>query len=75
VVDEGTGEIRPGRAIAGLVTRPWLWPALGRLARQQRVAARRLGTFMAALLREGGMEALIGRAAPVAAAGGAGEAL
>jgi nucleoside phosphorylase len=75
VVDQVTGEINPGRAVVGLTIRPWLWPALGRLGRQQRVAARRLGAIMAAVLREGGMEALAGRAVPVAAAGGAGEGL
>jgi adenosylhomocysteine nucleosidase len=75
VVDERTGEIRPGRALAGLTIRPWLWPALARLGRQQRVAARKLGAFMAALVREGGMEALAGAAVPVAAAGGAEEGL
>jgi len=73
VVDERTGELRAGRAVARLSIRPWLWPALGRLARQQQVAARKLGAFMAALLREGGMEAVVGRAFPAAAAGGAEE--
>jgi len=73
VVDEDTGEVRAGRAVAGLAVRPWLWPALGRLARQQGVAARALGTFMAELLRDGGMEALAGRPVPLAA--GAGEGL
>ncbi len=73
VVDEETGEVRTGRAVAGLALRPWVWPALGRLARQQRVAAQALGTFMAALLRDGGMEVLAGRPVPVAA--GAGEGL
>ena len=73
VIDERTGEIRTGRAIAGLSARPWLWPALGRLARQGRVAERRLHALMAALFREGGMETLLGAAAPAAAASGAKE--
>jgi len=75
VVDEGTGDVRAGRAVAALALRPWLWPVLGRLARQQRVADRKLRAFMAALLREGGMDALLASAVPAAAAGGAKEAL
>src|SRR5438876_514618 len=49
VIDEATGEVRAGRALAAMVLHPRLWPAAARLARQQRLAARRLGAIMAAL--------------------------
>ena len=49
VIDEATGEVRAVRALAAIALRPRLWPASGRLARQQRVAARRLGAIMGAL--------------------------
>src|SRR5436309_671415 len=49
VIDEATGEVRAVRALAAIALRPRLWPAAGRLARQQRVAARRLGAIMGAL--------------------------
>jgi nucleoside phosphorylase len=61
VVDEATGEMRPGRLLAS-VARPWLWPAAGRLARQTRRADRMLRQFLAALLGAGGVEALTGGA-------------
>src|SRR5881397_154728 len=37
VIDEATGEVRAVRALAAIALRPRLWPAAGRLARQQRV--------------------------------------
>jgi len=49
VIDEATGEVRAGRALAAMALHPRLWPAAARLARQQRLAARRLGAIMAAL--------------------------
>jgi len=49
VIDEASGEVRAARALAAIALRPRLWPAAGRLARQQRVAARRLAAIMAAL--------------------------
>jgi len=49
VIDEATGEVRAGRALAAMALHPRLWPAAARLARQQRSAARRLGAIMAAL--------------------------
>src|SRR5881296_2065692 len=49
VIDEASGEVRAARALAAIALRPRLWPAAGRLLRQQRVAARRLGAIMGAL--------------------------
>src|SRR5439155_127960 len=49
VIDEASGEVRAARALAAIALRPRLWPVAGRLARQQRVAARRLAAIMAAL--------------------------
>src|SRR5436305_1686895 len=49
VIDEATGEVRAGRALAAMALHPRLWPAAARLARRQRSAARRLGAIMAAL--------------------------
>src|SRR5207253_2575702 len=49
VIDEATGEVRAGRALGTIALRPRLWPAAARLARRQRLAARRLGAIMAAL--------------------------
>ena len=66
VVDEATGEVRTARALAAVAFRPRLWRAAGRLARQQRVAARRLGAIMAALE----VEALAPPAEAATAAGG-----
>jgi nucleoside phosphorylase len=53
VVDEASGEIRAGRAAAAVAVRPWLWPAVARLARQTRVAERALRAVVVALAREG----------------------
>ena len=53
IVDAATGEVLPLRAAAHFATRPWLWRTAGRLARQQRVAARRLTAFVSAVLRMG----------------------
>jgi len=60
LVDEATGEVRPGRAAVVLAPRPWLWPPVARLARQTRLAERRLRTFVGAALRAG---AFVSRAA------------
>src|SRR5436190_17428223 len=49
VIDEATGEVRAARALAAIALRPRLWPAAGRLLRQQRVAARRLAGIMGTL--------------------------
>jgi hypothetical protein len=69
MVDEATGEVRARRAVVGLARRPWLWPAVGRLALQARVADRRLRAVMAAL-RAGGIEALAGAPQSTSAAAG-----
>jgi adenosylhomocysteine nucleosidase len=53
IVDEASGEVRPVRAAVHFATRPWLWRTTGRLARQQRVAARRLGEFVSGVLGAG----------------------
>jgi hypothetical protein len=50
VVDEATGEIRAVRVLLALAARPWIWAGTGRLARQQRTAARSLAALMQALL-------------------------
>jgi nucleoside phosphorylase len=49
-LDEASGEIRPGRAATALLPRPWVWPAVARIARQTRVAERALRTVAGALL-------------------------
>ena len=49
-VDPATGEPHLGRAVATLAPRPWLWRRTLRLARQQRIAERRLAAFLASLL-------------------------
>jgi adenosylhomocysteine nucleosidase len=67
-IDETTGELRVRRAVAGLAVRPWRWVGAARLARQQRVAARRLGAFLSRLLDGGGLTALLGSPLEVRAA-------
>jgi 4-hydroxy-3-methylbut-2-enyl diphosphate reductase len=57
VVDE-QGELRPARVAVHLAMRPWLWPATARLARQSRVAEKRLRALLATILGEGGMAAV-----------------
>lgn len=49
-LDEATGEIRARRAVATLLGRPWLWPAVVRLARQTRTADRALRAVMPAVI-------------------------
>jgi len=49
-VDPATGEPHLGRAVATLAPRPWLWRRTLRLARQRRIAERRLAAFLASLL-------------------------
>jgi nucleoside phosphorylase len=65
VVDE-QGELLVGRVAAHLAVRPWLWRTTARLARQSRVAEKRLRVLLATLLGEGGMAAVAG--APVGTA-------
>jgi nucleoside phosphorylase len=57
IVDTRTGDIRPLRAALVLGTRPWRWPAVARIARQQRQADRRLRQVLAMLLGGGGLDA------------------
>jgi adenosylhomocysteine nucleosidase len=57
VIDESTGEMRFGRALLHLLP-PWHWPATTRLARQARIADRRLRGFLPLLLDTGAMLAL-----------------
>jgi len=58
IVDEASGRLRPARAVARLAPRPWLWRHCARLARQQRLADRKLRALLAALFGEGGSGAL-----------------
>src|SRR5439155_8939489 len=67
-IDETTGEMRVGRAVARLAVRPWLWPSVGRLARQTRIADERLRTVLAALFGAG-MSALVDERPVVSAIG------
>ncbi len=57
IVDTRTGDIRPLRAAMVLGARPWRWPAIARIARQQRQADRRLRQLLAMLLGGGGLDA------------------
>jgi adenosylhomocysteine nucleosidase len=67
-IDHVTGEMRIGRAVGQLAARPWLWPAVGRLARQARIAEARLRTVLGAVFGDG-MSALTGEPAVVSAIG------
>ena len=67
VVDPETGEIDVARGVAALALRPHWWPRAARLARQQRIAERRLRQYLA-LLFSAGLEAL-GRSPRVRARG------
>jgi adenosylhomocysteine nucleosidase len=67
VVDPVSGELDTRRAVAVLARRPLLWRAAGRLARQTRIADRRLRGMIAALA-VGGSEALAGSPHATAAA-------
>ena len=53
VVDPETGELDVARGVASLAVRPWWWPRAARLARQQRVAERRLRQYLALLFSAG----------------------
>jgi adenosylhomocysteine nucleosidase len=64
IVDETTGRVRAGRAVARLASRPWLWPGCVRLARQQRLADRQLRALLSALFGEGGSGAFAVASAP-----------
>jgi len=57
LIDGTTGEIKLSRAVRTLVPRPHYWPSVLRIARQQRVAERRLREFLG-LLFSAGLEAL-----------------
>jgi nucleoside phosphorylase len=59
VVDPETGEIDVARGVAALALRPHWWPRAARLARQQRIAERRLRQYLA-LLFSAGLDALGG---------------
>ena len=50
-IDAGTGDIDLWRVARALVPRPWIWPAVLRIARQQWEAERRLAEAVALLLR------------------------
>lgn len=60
MVDERTGDIRPVRAAFVVASRPWRWPAIARVARQQRQADKRLRALLAMLLGGGGLDAFAG---------------
>jgi hypothetical protein len=66
MIDEATGEVRVGRALAAIAPRPWLWPLVARLAGQQRAAVRSLG----AVIRELDLEAFTLTPAAASDAGG-----
>jgi hypothetical protein len=70
MVDEASGEVRPMLAAAHFATRPWLWRTAGRLARQQRLAARRLTEFVSVVLRAGVTVGATERAPRAASNGG-----
>ncbi len=53
LVDAATGDLDVPRALAAIAPRPHYWPAALRLARQQRVAERRLREFLAVLFSAG----------------------
>ena len=53
VVDPETGEIDVRRGVAALALRPQWWPRAMRLARQQRIAERRLRAYLAVLCSAG----------------------
>jgi adenosylhomocysteine nucleosidase len=57
VIDPETGDMDVARGVAALAVRPHWWPRAVRLARQQRVAERRLRQYLA-LLFSAGLEAL-----------------
>jgi adenosylhomocysteine nucleosidase len=52
-IDPESGDLDAWRAARALLPRPWSWPAMLRMARQQREAERRLGEAIAALARGG----------------------
>src|SRR5262249_18503898 len=53
VVDPATGEIDVRRGVKSLALRPRWWPRAMRLARQQRIAERRLRAYLAVLCSAG----------------------
>jgi nucleoside phosphorylase len=68
-LDPETGDIRIGRVLAAIAVRPPLWFLAARLARQTRIAERRLRGFMRAFLATGPTGALLAPAAASAAIG------
>jgi adenosylhomocysteine nucleosidase len=52
-IDAETGELRLARALATVLPRPVYWPTMIRLARQQRLAERRLRGFLGMLCSAG----------------------
>ena len=50
-MDATTGDIDLWRVVRGLLPRPWIWPAVLNVARQQWEAERRLTEAVALLLR------------------------
>lgn len=50
-INPDTGEIEVGAAVRALLPRPWSWPAVLRVARQQWEAERRLAEVLVGLLR------------------------
>jgi adenosylhomocysteine nucleosidase len=70
LVDAETGELSMPRGLAALALKPQSWPVVVRLARQQRIAERRLRAFVAVLF-SAGLDALgLDPGVPAAAAGG-----
>ncbi len=65
-IDVETGELDRWRAAVALLPRPWTWPAISRLARQQFDAERRLAEVVGRLLRS---RADLGVAGPPPVAG------
>jgi nucleoside phosphorylase len=53
LVDAETGDLAVPRGLAAIALKPQSWPIVMRLARQQRIAERRLRTFVALLLSAG----------------------
>jgi hypothetical protein len=70
VIDVETGEVRRGRAVVALATRPRAWASTLKLAHQQRVAERRLRALVAQLFGAGldGLGLVVGTARDLAPA-------
>jgi adenosylhomocysteine nucleosidase len=69
LVDAETGELAMPRGLAAIALKPQSWPVVVRLARQQRIAERRLRAFVA-ILFSAGLDALgLDPGVPAVAAG------